>query len=45
MPSSPAPPPRNPFLADSNLAVVHANSAQTDPPPTPVPAVQRRRSE
>jgi hypothetical protein len=24
------PPPRNPYLADSNLAVVHSNSAQTD---------------
>jgi hypothetical protein len=27
---TPAPPPRNPYLADSNLAVVHSNSAQTD---------------
>lgn len=26
----PAPPPRNPFLADSNYSVVHADSAQTD---------------
>lgn len=27
---TPVPPPRNPFLADSNYSVVHANSAQTD---------------
>ncbi|MFV8051600.1 hypothetical protein [Mycobacterium sp. 48b] len=27
---TPTPPPRNPFLAESNYCVVHANSAQTD---------------
>lgn len=30
MTSLPAAPPRNPFLADSNVALAHSNSAQTD---------------
>jgi hypothetical protein len=36
-PTGPAPPPRNPFLADSDNAIVHANSAQTDSTVNPGP--------
>lgn len=42
-PQRPEPPPRNPFLANSNYSVVHANSAQTDSTVDPGPVGTTRQ--